>query len=182
MALELGRLFLNKNYDYGISSLKFDLILSETHTLSNTISEHNVEDGSVISDHIKNNLQAGSLVGFISNFSIQNYYLNRDRSAFRNKAKDAFELINEIWRRKDLVKIIVMMKVYNNVAIENIDMNFSEGDGEAISMNVSFKEMNVVTLKTVDLGNVKPGAMTSDKARQASDKKDLGRQTPVLEK
>ena len=72
-------LFFKGVQSYGIGILKFDLLLSEDHNFDNTITEHPVEDGSIISDHIQNELENGSLTGLISNFSV-----NAERSNDEN--------------------------------------------------------------------------------------------------
>lgn len=58
---------------YFVGSIKLDLILDESHSLESVVTEHQVENGSVISDHIKQMPRKGSLVGFVTNHPIQNH-------------------------------------------------------------------------------------------------------------
>lgn len=48
-------------------SLFFDVVTQESHTKSNTITEHPVEDGADITDHVRPNLVELDIEGFISN-------------------------------------------------------------------------------------------------------------------
>lgn len=165
------QLFFEKR-EYGVGSIKFDLILTESHNFSNEITEHNVEDGSVITDHIKNNLENGSLTGIISNFSLKVF------GVFTNRAQDAFDELIRLWKEKTLVTILTVMKVYEDVAITDVSIDRSGDTGEAISLNISFKKVNIVKLKTVKIDlTVNVGAMNTDQNKQASPKLELGRTT-----
>lgn len=162
-----------KNREYGVGSIKFDLILSESHNMANQVTEHNVEDGSVISDHIKNELENGALSGLITNFSLNVF------GAFTNRAQDAFDALVQLWKEKTLVTIVTVMKVYEDVAITNVNVDRAEDTGEAIVLNISFKKVNVVKLETVVIGAVanKLADMKSSQNRQAAPAADAGRTT-----
>jgi len=56
-----------KTEGYFVDSIKFDLLLDEQHTMENAVTEHAVEDGSLISDHIQIKPRKGSLTGFVTN-------------------------------------------------------------------------------------------------------------------
>ena len=90
-----------------VGSIKFDLILDETHNLSNQVSSHSVEDGSVISDHIKNNLMNGTLTGVVTNFTIGR--VTALSSFFTNRVHEAFGNLEKLWKERTLVTIITMM-------------------------------------------------------------------------
>ncbi len=51
----------------GAASLFFDVVPSETQVKSNSITEHPVETGADISDHVRPNLDSVTLEGFVSN-------------------------------------------------------------------------------------------------------------------
>ncbi len=53
--------------DEDISSLSFDAVTSESHNKSNTITEHPIEAGADITDHVRPNLDRVILECFISN-------------------------------------------------------------------------------------------------------------------
>ena len=56
-----------KTGGYSIDAIAFDLLLDEQHTMENAVTEHAVEDGSLISDHIQVKSRKGSLTGFVTN-------------------------------------------------------------------------------------------------------------------
>lgn len=164
------QLFFRNNRDYGVGSITFDLILTENHNFSNEVTQYNVENGSVISDHIRNNLENGSLSGLISNFTLRKYGL------FTNRAQDAFDEFVRLWKEKTLVTIVTVMRVYDDVAITNVSVDRSGDTGEAIVLNVSFQKVKQVSLKAVLIDvavNIKN--MKSKINRQSAPPANIGR-------
>lgn len=172
MAIPITLFFKDRNYKIGSNKgfVTFDLILSENHTISNEVTQHVVEDGSEITDHIKNNLESGSLTVLVTNFSLKAF------GAFFDRAQDAFDEIIRLWKTRELVTIICVLKVYENVAITNVKITRSAATGDAIVLDISFKQVKVVKLRTVliDVG-VNPKGMKTDSNRQIAAPSDQGR-------
>lgn len=177
MATTPVRLFFQqKKRPYGadadMGSIKFDLVLNERHNFNNAVSSHNIEDGSEISDHIRNELENGSLTGLISNFSVKTRLLRT------NRAQDAFDFLFELWQAKALVTITTVMRVYRDMAITDISIPRSFDTGESAVFTISFRKVNQVKLKTVTLETtVKIADTKSDQNRQSSVTSDQGRTT-----
>lgn len=167
-------LFFIRNRDYTVGTIKLDLIVSESHSFNNRVTEHSVEDGSEITDHIENELIAGSLVGMVTNFSLAVDGLDT------NRAQDAFDEMERLWRQRSLVDIVTVMRVYEDVAITGIQVQRSEQTGEAISMSVSFRQVRVVQLKRVNLDvTINVPDMESQQNRQAAAPADVGKTSGV---
>lgn len=140
--------YQNRNYgiinnETGLTIISFDLELAESHNFSNNITQYNVEDGSDISDHIQNDLETGFVSGFVTNFSIY------DGEIFSNKAQEAFDALEDLWRNRTLVDIYTVYKVYTGVAITNIAINRDESTGESLICEISFQEFNKVKLQEI---------------------------------
>lgn len=54
-------------WDNGASSLFFDVVTTETQSKSSTITEHPVETGADVTDHVRINLDRVTIEGFVSN-------------------------------------------------------------------------------------------------------------------
>ena len=52
---------------YFVGSIKFDLEISENHSIEAQVSEHPIEDGSTVSDHVRVLPRKGSIVGMVTN-------------------------------------------------------------------------------------------------------------------
>lgn len=55
-------------------SVEFDLLLDEQHSLDAEVTQHTVDDGSTISDHIRLMPRKGSLTGFVTNHPFRTGY------------------------------------------------------------------------------------------------------------
>lgn len=156
-------LFFRNNRDYKAGNISFDLILNESHNFNNTVTDYNVEDGSFVSDHIRNEKLEGSVTGLITNFSLFSSAL------ISNRSQIVFEKLEQLWRDRELVDIVTVYKVYKNVAITSISISRTNDQGEAIEFEISFKEVNVVKLQSVDIEvDIKLKNMNTDINRQSA--------------
>ncbi len=64
--------------DDGTSPIRFDVVTQETHTLVNDITEHPVESGANVTDHVRSQLDTIALEVFVSNAPISPF----DRFSF----------------------------------------------------------------------------------------------------
>jgi len=171
----------------GIDSVTFDLILSESHSVTSVVSSHPVQDGTVISDHIVNDLRKGSLKGLVSNFSITRSAFNSEenleiggqqvsRNLSRNAAAQAWDIFKNIWEAKQLVTIVTILEVYEDVAITSVATDRNMDSGEAQVFNIQFQQVKTIKLKeaTITATN-QPKKMDNDLDRQASVQIDTGR-------
>lgn len=184
MALYRNNSLFYRPEGFGVGEITFDLITNEAHSMSNTLTAHRVEDGSVISDHIKNDLRNGSLSGLVTNFSIQNptTFLGVGatlETGLANRALTAYDAFKLLWLSKSLVTIVTQLEVYENVAIKSIDTSKDDAT-DALGFNVTFREFPVVKLKQVEIeASVNPKNMDTLLNRQAAILADQGTQTGV---
>lgn len=174
MAEIRSTLFFKNNRVYGVGAIVFDLLISETHNFSSEITQFNIEDGSSISDHIRNTLRTGSVTGLITNFSLYQSGLTS------NRAQDAFDALVRLWEARELVTINTILDVYENVVITNISVARGEDSGEALAANFSFSKLKIVKLQEVQIQAVVNLAnMNSNINRQAAVNIDAGKTTGV---
>jgi len=169
-------LFFKANRKYGVGPILFDLILNETHNFNNSISQYNIENGSIISDHIRNELPNGTVSGLITNFS-----LKTGDNSFQDKSQIAFELIESLWRSKELVTVITFFKIYSNALISNISINKEFDTGIALVANFSFQVVNIVKLQQlVAEASVNLENMDSEQNKQSAINIDVGKTNGVI--
>jgi hypothetical protein len=158
-----------------VGPVLFDLNLGEQHNFDNIITSHKIEDGSDITDHIKNQLRAGTLTGFISNYSLSTFI----PPAAKNRIKDVYEALKAFWEEETTGDIVTYFETYKNVAISNISVG-SPDNGTAARYQVSFREIKTVKLKEqVITADIRPGALNNPNAKQASPITNVGQQTGV---
>lgn len=173
-ALPVSLFYRRFDKPYAVGDIKLDLILTESHALSSTVSEHPVEEGANISDHIQQNLRVGKLTGLVSNFSIG----ENGGDGKTNRAADAWTLFKNLWKRCELVTIVTTLEVYENVAVTNVSTERSSASGDALQFDVTFQEVRQPELQEVTLSaTVQPPKMDTPQRRQASGKVRNGRVT-----
>lgn len=172
----------------GVTAIFFDLILSEEHGMTAVASEHPMEDGSVKADHIQNALREGSFSGLVTNFSVHGghafSYAEATGRTAGNRAWQAFSALERIHEDKKLVTLNLALKGYDNVAITKIGARRDGATGDQQTFEISFKQMEILTLKKVSIkASVHPAAMKTKKEKEAGVKLVSGDTagTPVLE-
>jgi hypothetical protein len=189
---------------FGVDQIKFDLILNEEHALQTQVTSHTVENGSVISDHLRNQLREGKLVGHISNFSLQAEIpplptqfelavkarrgLDSATTSINqlpipeNRARSAYDAFVALWKARKLVDIVTILEIYKNVAITQVRVGRASGTGDILDFEVSFKEVKVVELKVdqVEIG-VSPKDMKTTNNQQIAVELDKGQQAGVTQ-
>lgn len=168
-------LLFKGNRLYSVGAVLFDLLLSESHNFSNTVTQYNIEEGSIISDNIRNELAAPAVTGLITNFSL------RENGRTIDRDQVAFEKIVGLWKLRSVVSVVTFYKLYTDVVITNISINKDVDTGQALIADFSFQEIKVVSLEqltvqaTVNLDN-----MDSTQNKQSAFNLDVGKQTPVI--
>jgi len=56
---------------YFVDSIQFDLLVSEDHSLEASVTEHPVENGATVNDHIRSLPRKGSLTGLVTNYPLK---------------------------------------------------------------------------------------------------------------
>jgi len=56
---------------YFVDSIQFDLIVSEDHSLEASVTEHPVENGATVNDHVRSLPRKGSLTGLVTNYPLK---------------------------------------------------------------------------------------------------------------
>lgn len=165
---------------YQVGELSIDLILNEEHALTSTITSHPVEDGSVISDHIRNELQAGSLTALVSNHSLRATTATPDAepeqiiqdaqyAVLENRALAAYRTLKAIRDARKTITIVTVLEVYNDVAINSISINRDRDSGEALEFTLSFVQVKKVKLQSTAItAAVQPASMDTDLDRKSA--------------
>lgn len=200
MGILPASLFFTPNKKFGIASqnssnsilsVQFGIILEESHSLESNISEHPVQEGSPITDHIQNLLRKGSLKALVSNHSIVRGFdpqpppeasswsgigsLTRPSFKVRNIALETWEQLKSVWKAKQLVTIVCVMETYTNVAIKSISTIRNSDTGDSQEFDITFQEVRVVQIgKTTIVVNVNPSSSTGKKVAK---KENIGKKS-----
>ncbi|UXN34438.1 hypothetical protein N8E86_10345 [Avibacterium paragallinarum] len=144
-----------------IGVLELDALLTESTSLSSQITEYPVEDGTVISDHITQESERLSLSGVITSAGIL-----FNISLGKYKLIEAKETLRELHANRELITIVTGLDVYEDFAIESLEIERNSDDGERLNITAEFRKINKVTLRTEEMPPEKVNASTKGEAGQ----------------
>ena len=114
---------------WSVGEISLDLILTETHSLNAVVTQHPVQDGSTISDHITILPRSGTMRVLVSNFSLSTaegdaraawdeIYAQGEaaQKTLPNRAEEAWKKLKDLVKTRELVKVVTSLEVYEDVA------------------------------------------------------------------
>ena len=185
---------------FGLDELKFDLLIDESHSLDFDIPEHVVENGSSISDHVRERLRSVQITGLFTNHPIggkKSGYVNEDGSVNEeadevkvdgvegrgNIALANFEKLKEIARRRKPVRLVTSLEVYEEMVFESIPYSRGPDDGESIKFTAKLREVRTAKVSTVRRDGVwnppAPKTQATDAGKKMAENSKAGKATAV---
>ena len=149
-----------------IGEIILDVAISETHTLQAKATEHPVESGCSIIDHIQILPDSIQMEGIISNTPtafLGTPFFNTD-----HYAHEAFEQLEALMKSGQPIQIVTSLKTYKDMALENLTVHRSATKSEALCFSCSAKQIRMVESRIINIP--KP------KVKRAQPKKSLGKQ------
>lgn len=162
-----------RDEDFGIGSIPFDLLVDESHELEFDISEHTVEGGSSVSDHVQQRLRRVQVNGLFTNHSIDgrksgyvNYGSEKQDGSIEMSTKpdvveidgvqgvgnDAldmmFEAVKELARSREPVRVVTSLEVYPEMVFESLKYARGPEDGESIKFTAELREIKTAEVET----------------------------------
>jgi len=138
-----------------------DVITEESHEMISEATEFEIEDGSLITDHIIKKGKRLKLTGLISDDPItilQTGLLERTSSIvpenLKSKlgfglggkpSKDVFDHFEEIYDNKIPVEVVTGLKKYDNMIMIDLNMPRSSKTVRSLQFTATFKQINIVS-------------------------------------
>jgi hypothetical protein len=168
-----------------IGAITLDVLLTENPTHSAEVTDHQVEEGANVSDHVRQKPDTLQLEGILSNTPVTGSQMTRviesgglvfDSNIFADEesprgsagyAEAAYKALLELKEAGTVITVTTSRKTYENMVIEQIQAPRDARTGDAIRILVNLKQVRIVSnrLTTVD---------TRDP--RAKGKKSVGRQ------
>lgn len=160
---------------WSVGEISLDLILTETHSLNAVVTQHPVQDGSTISDHITILPRSGTMSVLVSNFSLStaegdvradwDEIYDQGESAQKslpNRAEDAWEKLKDLVKTRELVKVVTSLEVYEDVALTRVETTRDGDTGDALEIDIDYEQVTKVKLKETKVtAQVQPRDMKS---------------------
>jgi len=139
-----------------IGVMTLDISVKETHLRTATVTENEVEDGSVVSDHVRINPESLTLTGQISEFPVglggvagvtavglQRLILGSEGlvKGVRKKPEDAWTYLKEVFEAGEPIEIITGLQSYEDMVIQELSVPRSSSDGLSLLFTVKLKRI-----------------------------------------
>lgn len=140
-----------------IGELVVDAFVHETHAFSSEISDHPVESGSSIVDHVHNKPLCLSIEGIISNTPMALVGLAAFDSASRyvqGESNDfvltAFEKIENLFKKREPLSIVTSLKTYHKMVLETLSVERGGGFySDSLHFSCTAKQIQLVSQKLI---------------------------------
>jgi len=180
-----------------IGFLKLDASLSETHNRTAKITDNEIEDGSIVSDHVKLNPKSLTINGQISDAPVSilglgvssddilgaaNDFADGDKGAFEGLVKnsrrtpaEAWEYLNQLLENRVPFSIVTGLQRYENMLLTSLSAPRSSKDGKSLIFTGELRQVVIVESSTVKIpafklekgGAANSGASKSKLGKQA---------------
>lgn len=152
----------------GVVTFEAELTVSEQHDRKADVTEHPVETGAIISDHVILQPARVTLSGFVSDAGVA------VGGAQPGNTQDAFDAIESAWESGDKMQVVSGYKTYSDMVITSVSLP-KEKPG-SMQFEIDLKHVTTVSSAT---GAIAPtGSPDSDATDDASaPEKQAGRQS-----
>ena len=153
-----------------IDGYEIDIAETESHVFESDVTEHPVETGSVVTDHVRNKPAIISFQGVVSNTPIGELAVRRgmtDETSGIRPGDDAYARLIAIREARQPVTIETSRGVFADMVMQSLSEPRDPTTGDAFVFQVTFKQIRFVTnnrttvpvavpraARTVNRGNV----------------------------
>lgn len=141
-----------------VGFVQFDCSVSERHTDEAEITEHPVEFGSDVSDHIRklpksieiNGIVTNTPIVFLASLMAPSPVIT-DFLSKTDRVEAAYAELQRVMDDGELVDVVTSLKTYDNMAITSLVVDRDVATGNVLNCVVSLREVVIASTLTVDL-------------------------------
>lgn len=156
--------------DRFIGGVPVDIITSETYDLSNTVTEHPIERGGVITDHVYKNPVVITMTGVISKSPISIF--DAISNGITDRHIEGYQQLERLHNNQQPFTLVTGLKVYQNMVLQALNAGIDVQEGEAVMFTATLKQIEIANTFTVPLNEEN---VNSDFQNIATSTRDLGR-------
>ena len=164
-----------------IGVMTLDISIKETHTRKATVTENEVEDGSIVTDHVNINPEKLTIDGEISEFPIglggvagvtavglQRKILGSEGlvSGIRKKPEDAYQYLVDVFDAGEPIEVITGLQAYEDMVIEELSVPRSSKDGKSLLFSAKLKRVKFAVTELTASFKLDAEANATEKAKK----------------
>lgn len=143
----------------GISGFPFDLFISEKHKLDFSVSDHPIQNGATISDHVHPELQECTIEGMFTNHSMRKleginkvtfkdeFATKEEKETLTNRALRKFDELRVLANKRRPVRLVTALQVYPKMIITSLSYDRDAKSGSSIRFSMTLREIQIVNLQ-----------------------------------
>lgn len=176
--------------DSKLTYMPFNLFISEKHSLKFRVSDHPLQDGSTISDHVHQEMQECTVEGMFTNHPLRKLeevnevkfkdeYATIDvKPTVSNTALANFEKLKLLAKQRKSVRLVCSLEIYPKMVITGIDYDRDSKSGSSIRFTMTLRELKTVSLKATTVTyNFQPEALVTANDKMIASEKKMGKRT-----
>lgn len=163
---------INSKRRVAIAGIELDATIREEHSKKNVVTDHAIEDGSMVSDHIYSEPDTLIIEGEISDTPIAIFGGLMGLSSRRSI--DAYEELVALRNNRELVTVVTGLEIYSDMAITSLDCPRDQKTGRRLLFTAELKKVRKVSTQLVTI----PASKVSEaQKRRAPSTINAGRQS-----
>lgn len=176
--------------DSKLTYMPFNLFISEKHSLKFRVSDHPLQDGSTISDHVHQEMQECTVEGMFTNHPLRKleevnevkfkdeYATSDVKPTVSNTALANFKKLKLLAKQRKPVRLVCSLEIYPKMVITGIDYDRDSKSGSSIRFTMTLRELKTVSLKaTTGTYNFQPEELKTANDKMIASEKKVGKRT-----
>jgi hypothetical protein len=149
-----------------IGAIECDVLIEQEITLSSDVTEHPVEDGFPVHDHVIRKPLKLAMTIAISNMPVTWY--DRFGSNSQDRMGDAVSKLEGIYKAGDPITVVTQEKVYDNMVMTDCRIPKNRENGKVLKVPLEFTQIRKVQVKTAEIPAEYVDALTKGKAGETN--------------
>lgn len=128
-----------------IDGYPIDVAVTEEHSFENEVTDHPVEKGSSIADHVRPKPNTVTVEGLVSDTPLSD--VSQFRTAFSDgsiPSREAFARLDDLRTSRQIVTVTTSLRDYDNMVVQSISVPRDAKTGNALRFKAIFKQIRVV--------------------------------------
>lgn len=179
--------------DSKLTYMPFNLFISEKHSLKFRVSDHPLQDGSTISDHVHQEMQECTIEGMFTNHPMRKleevnevkfkdeYATSEVKPTVSNTALANFEKLKLLAKQRKPVRLVCSLEIYPKMVITGIDYDRDSKSGSSIRFTMTLRELKTASLTAYKSDYAyQPGALITANDKMIAAEKKMGKKTAEM--
>lgn len=160
--------------DQTLTLFQFDASINETFSKTAEVTDHPVESGADVTDHIRRLPEEITLRGWVSNDPIAILASLRFGPPPRKRAEDAYDDLRRIMDNGQLVKVVTSLRDFENMALTSIAVTREKDSGRILDATIGLREIVIASTEVTE----PPEPQQSNRGKKRQTGKQVAKEIP----